>query len=115
MRVLFQLAICICLIIFAGGTISFIHDDPTFGGGLILLCVWGGLIMFLTIAVTDKKQTFFNFKPSGQKSDLSEPSAERITQLERRLTDIQDIVITIDEKLSRIERQATEPSKNESE
>lgn len=111
MRVLFQIAICICLIILAGGTISYIHDDPSFGGGFLLICVWGGLI---SLVDTTKKQ-FFNFSASGKKPDLNEPSSERITQLERRLTDIQDIVITIDEKLSRIERQSIEPSKNDAE
>ncbi|MDP6039740.1 MAG: hypothetical protein QGG64_14410 [Candidatus Latescibacteria bacterium] len=78
----------------------------------MLLCIWCGLIVSTIVGLTDKN--FLNFKSSG-KSESDSSAAERLTQLEKRLTDIQDIVITIDEKLSRIERQPAEPSKNDSE
>ena len=108
MRVLFQLAICICLIILVGGTISYIHEGPTFGGSFLLICVWGCLIPLANIT----KKQFLNFGPN-KIPELNDTSAERITQLERRLTDIQDIVITIDEKLGRMEKQSAESPKKE--
>ena len=98
MKVLFQIALCICLIILAGGTLNYIHEDPTFGGGILLIMVWciyAGLI--LATNAFEKSQT-----SAAPKQEWT----ERITHLEKRLTDIQDVVIAIDDKLSRQERQS---------
>lgn len=101
MRAVFQLAICTCLIILAGGTIGFVDDGPTFGGGILIIVVWG--ILFGLIVVTGAFDKVKNSK------EVDSPSAERIATLEKRLTDIQEIVIAIDEKLSRVEQQSQPP------
>lgn len=98
MRVLFQLAICVCMIILAGGTIHYIHDRPEFGGGFLLICVWG--ILFVLIMATGAFD-----KPKGAKESGS-AATEHLAHLEKRLTDIQSIVIALDEKLGRIEYQS---------
>lgn len=108
MRMLYQFTICVCMVILAGGSIHYIHDKPSFGGGLLLIVLWGCLIAILAILVSET--SIFNFGPDKKTKDTD--SADRITHLERRLTDIQDIVITIDEKLSRAEKQADTPVEN---
>lgn len=102
MHVLFQLTVCICMIILAGGSIHYVHDNPSFGGGFLLFMIWG--IFGTLIICTD----VFDFDKLKRKSKDSETgtSNERISHLEKRLGDIQDIVITIDEKLSRAEKQS---------
>jgi len=106
MHVLFQLAVCVCLIILAGGSIHYVHDNPSFGGGFLLVVIWG-IYAFLV----DNSDVFQFGKNKNSKSDDA-TSGERITHLERRLADIQEIVITIDEKLSRAEKQADAPVEN---
>lgn len=102
MHVLFQLTVCICMIILAAGSVSYVHDNPSFGGGFLLFVIWGiyGKLIVSTNALNfDKlKQTSSNHETGA--------SNERISHLEKRLGDIQDIVITIDEKLSRSEKQS---------
>ena len=48
----------------------------------------------------------FIFGQSDQTDSVKQEWADRITTLEKRLTDIQDVVIAIDDKLSRQERQS---------
>ncbi|MBT3602287.1 MAG: hypothetical protein HOE48_21755 [Candidatus Latescibacteria bacterium] len=108
MHVIFQLAVCVCLIILAGGSIHYIHDDPSFGGGFLLFMVWGIFFKFI-----DRTKMFRFVKDKSKSSESkSTASADRITHLEKRLSDIQEIVITIDEKLSRAEKQADVSVKN---
>ena len=108
MRVLYQLTVCVCMIILASGSISYIHENPSLGGGVLLVILWGCLIGIIGILVSET--SVFNFGSDNKVKDTA--SAERITHLEKRLTDIQDIVITIDEKLSRAEKQADAPVEN---
>lgn len=102
MHVIFQFAVCVCLIILSAGSIHYVHSSPSFGGGFLLFMIWG--VLYVTIISTDMFQ-FVKGKNKTSKSDSTD-SADRITHLEKRLSDIQDIVITIDEKLSRAEKQA---------
>ena len=54
------------------------------------------------------RANIFVFDKNGKKPKSSDQdvSGKRITQLEKRLTDIQEIVIAIDEKMSRVEMQS---------
>lgn len=99
MHVLFQLAICVCLIIMAGGSIHYVHDHPSFGGGLLLIVIWSVLLKLI-----DHTDAFKFAKLNKKKTQVDgDATGERIVLLEKRLTDIQDIVIAIDEKLGRVE------------
>ncbi len=101
MHQFFQFSICVCLVILAGGSIHYVHDHPTFFGGALLIFIWGIMLKFINrthVFVFDK-----NNKKSKQDQDVS---SKRITQLEKRLSDIQDIVIAIDEKMDRVEMQS---------
>jgi hypothetical protein len=74
---------------------------PSLGGGVLIFMIWG-----IFLKLIDRTNIFKFSKQKNTKSSDQEASTERITHLERRLSDIQEIVITIDEKLSRSERQA---------
>ncbi|MDA0709885.1 MAG: hypothetical protein O3B73_06730 [bacterium] len=95
-----QLSVCICLIILSGGSISFVLHDPSMVGGLFLLSLWAGFAFFLD------RMGFGRSPRNENKMAEGDPgiSTDRIKQLENRLADIQDIVIAIDEKLSRAEK-----------
>ena len=102
MHQFFQFSICVCLVILAGGSIHYVHDHPTFFGSFFLIIIWGIMLKFIN------RMNVFVFDKNGKKpksSDL-DVSGKRIAQLEKRLTDIQDIVIAIDEKMSRVEMQS---------
>ena len=99
MKLLFQLALCICLIILTAGTIGFvIEDGDFFSGGIMLIVVWGIMFGMLKRALI--------FGQSDSTDSVKQEWAGRITTLEKRLTDIQDVVIAIDDKLSLQERQS---------
>ncbi|MGA1194934.1 MAG: hypothetical protein ACO36I_00405 [Candidatus Latescibacterota bacterium] len=102
MHQFFQFSICVCLVILAGGSIHYVHDHPTFAGGLLLIIIWGIMLKFIN------RTNVFVFDKNGKKPKSSDQdvSGKRITQLEKRLSDIQDIVIAIDEKMSRVETQS---------
>ncbi|MCZ6635314.1 MAG: hypothetical protein O7G87_18085 [bacterium] len=96
MKFLFQLALCICLIILTAGTIGFvIEDGDFFSGGIMLIVVWSIMFAMLKRALI--------FGQSDQTDSVKQEWADRITTLEKRLTDIQDVVIAIDDKLTRQE------------
>ena len=97
MRTLLRITLCICMIILVGGTVGYIFDGPTFMGLLGLIVLGGGLFVTLhsTGAFTANEQR------KGQM--LGSEWIDRITVLEKRLTDIQDIVIAIDEKMDRVD------------
>lgn len=99
MRIFLQLTTCICLIILAGGTINYIHDDPTFGGGFILFIAWAAMGIIATTT------TMATFESEQEQNKPEKPSSKRMNELERRLTDIQDVVISLDDQLKRHNRQ----------
>ena len=86
---LMQVAIGISLIILAGGTVNFIHDRHFSGGGVVAL-----ILIIVLIA------SIFKHLDRHAGVDRQGPSTEeliqRIAALERRLTDVQDVMITID-------------------
>ncbi len=94
-----QVATGISLIIVAVGTMTYIHSHRFSLTGVVALVLVVGLIAwvykYLSQPVESKQTDIPN-------SEL----AQRIVILEQRLTDIQDVMITIDEKLSRMERPA---------
>jgi len=112
MRIFLTLTVGISLIILAGGTIVYI-DNPTFGGGLILGTAWMAMAAIIIVALV------FTFESENKKrnrstknNNLSEKLSNRVKELEKRLIDLQDIVITNDDKLERLENKSlsTPPS-----
>ena len=103
MRIFLTLTVGISLIILAGGTVAYI-ENPTFGGGLILAAAWMAMTAIIIVALVytfdseDKKRN-----RSTKNNNLSEKLSKRVKELEKRLTDLQDIVITNDDKLERLE------------
>ena len=104
MRIFLQLTIGISLIILAAGTMNYIHDDIAFGGGIILAVAW---IAMATITIVTITFTFASEDErrnrSTKNNNLSEKLSNRVKELEKRLIDLQDIVITNDDKLERLE------------
>lgn len=103
MRIFLSLTVGISLIILAGGTIVYI-ENPTFGGGLILGAAWMAMAAITIVALV------FAFESENKKrnkstknNNLSEKLSKRVKELEKRLIDLQDIVITNDDKLERLE------------
>jgi len=97
MRTLLRITLCICMIILVGGMVGYIIDDPTIMGLLGFFVLGGGL--FVTLHSTGA------FTATEQRKGQT-PNSEwidRITVLEKRLTDIQTIVIAIDEKMDRVD------------
>ena len=112
MRIFLQLTVCTCLIILAAGTINYIHDDPTFGGSIILAAAWAAMaiITFFLILFTFESENSKRNR-STKNNNLSEKLTKRVKELEKRLIDLQDIVITNDDKLERLESKSlTTPS-----
>ncbi len=104
MRIFLTLVVGISLIILASGTVAYILHDPTFGGGLILLAAWGAMafITFFTLVETFEREQEKRNR-STKNDNLSEKLSKRVKELEKRLIDLQDIVITNDDKLERLE------------
>ena len=107
MRIFLTLVVGTCLIILAGGTINYIHDDPTFGGSIILAGAWAAMaiIAFFTLVGTFESEDQKRNR-STKNNNQSEELSKRMKELERRLIDVQDIVITNDDKLKRLESQS---------
>ncbi len=106
MRIFLTLTVGISLIILASGTIVYI-ENPTFGGGLILAAAWVpmAIITIVTIVYTfDSEEKKRN--RSTKNNNLSEKLSKRVKELEKRLIDLQDIVITNDDKLERLENRS---------
>jgi len=106
MRIFLTLTVGISLIILASGTIVYI-ENPTFGGGLILGTAWMAMAAIIIVALV------FTFESENKKrnrstknNNLSEKLSNRVKELEKRLIDLQDIVITNDDKLERLESQS---------
>ncbi|MCY3868361.1 MAG: hypothetical protein OXG87_02315 [Gemmatimonadetes bacterium] len=103
MRIFLSLTVGISLIILAGGTIAYI-ENPTFGGSLILAAAWVAMAIITIVALV------FAFESENKKrnkstknNNLSEKLSKRVKELEKHLIDLQDIVITNDDKLERLE------------
>ena len=106
MRIFLSLTVGISLIILAGGTIAYI-ENPTFGGSLILAAAWVAMAVITIVALV------FAFESENKKrnrstknNNLSEKLTKRVKELEKRLIDLQDIVITNDDKLERLENKS---------
>jgi len=104
MKTLTTIAVGISLIILASGTIHYVHDKNfSFGGVVALVAV--ALVMVSLVRHVNKPQK----QPSPGPSN--EELSERMSALEKRLTDIQDIVISIDDRIGRPElRNGNAPS-----
>ena len=106
MRIFLTITVGISLIILAAGTIVYI-ENPTFGGGLILGTAWMAIAAIIIVALV------FTFESENKKrnkstknNNLSEKLSNRVKELEKRLIDLQDIVITNDDKLERLENKS---------
>ena len=106
MRIFLTLTVGISLIILASGTIVYI-ENPTFGGGLILAAAWIAMAIITIVALVftfESENTKRN--KSTKNNNLSEKLSKRVKELEKRLIDLQDIVITNDDKLERLNSQS---------
>ena len=92
--IILQIAMGISLIILAGGTLSYIHSHRFSGGGVIAL-----VLVVCLIGMIFKHM--YQLPRAEQSSPANDEVIHRIANLERRLTDIQDIVISIDDRLDR--------------
>ena len=108
MRIFLTIVVGISLMTLASGTVAYILHDPTFGGGLVLAAAWGAMAFITFFAIT------FSFGSEQEKrnrstknNNLSEKLTKRVKELEKRLTDLQDIVITNDDKLDRLNNQSS--------
>ena len=99
MRIFLSITIGISLIILAGGTIGYIFDGPTFGGGFILVAAWAAVTVLAIIIIEG------TFTPEWAKNTGSEKLSKRLKECEKRLIDLQDIAIANDEKIKRLEQQ----------
>ena len=63
----------------------------------------GGILMIIIVgAIVSAAHKFIDRRTKGSiPSEAEERLSARMDELDRRLTDIQDVMITIDEKLSR--------------
>jgi uncharacterized protein YlxW (UPF0749 family) len=103
MRIFLSLTVGISLIILAGGTIVYI-ENPTFGGGLILGAAWMAMAAITIVALVFAFESENSKRNKSTKNNnLSEKLTKRVKELEKRLIDLQDIVITNDDKLERLE------------
>lgn len=103
MRIFLTITVGISLMTLAGGTVAFILHDPTFGGGLILLAAWGAIAFITFFILADTFDREDQKRNRSRKNDnQSEKLSKRVKELEKRLIDLQDIVITNDDKLERL-------------
>jgi len=99
--IIVQFATGVSLIIMAAGTLNYIHSRHFNIGGVIALILVIGLIGMIFKHMYQLPKVD---QPSPQKDEV----IHRISTLESRLTDIQDIVITIDDRLTRQARQESQ-------
>ena len=95
MRTIITIAVGISLIILASGTVAFTLDRHANFSGIIGL-VMVSLVLFGIFKHVNRQPT-----KGAQEGPPNEELTLRISALEKRLTDIQDIVISIDDRLSR--------------
>jgi len=73
--------------------------------GVCLIILAGGLVNAINTYVTNrsklKKREMENPQSKGEKDDLQ----ARLDEIERRLTDVQDVMIALSEKFDRWERE----------
>ncbi len=93
MNYLQQAILGICLIIATGGTVAYIHSNHTTGIGLAII-----VILYALLGAVGKQWT--RAKHIGN-TNPGEDVAHRLDVLEKRLTDIQDVVLSIDDHLNR--------------
>ncbi len=108
MRIFLTIVVGISLMTLASGTVAYILHDPTFGGGLVLAAAWGAMAFITFFAITftfGSEQEERN--RSTKNNNLSEKLSKRVKELEKRLIDLQDIVITNDDKLERLNNQSS--------
>ena len=110
MRIFLTIVVGISLMTLTSGTVAYILHNPAFGGGLILVAAWGAMafISFFTIVETFEREQEKR-KKSTKNDNLSEKLSKRVKELEKRLTDLQDIVITNDDKLNRLKAPSPPP------
>jgi predicted metal-dependent enzyme (double-stranded beta helix superfamily) len=96
--IILQIAMGVSLIILAGGTLSYIHSHRFHFGGVVAL-----VLVVCLIGMIFKHM--YQLPKVDQPSPQSDEVIHRISTLESRLTDIQDIVIAIDDRLTRQARQ----------
>ena len=99
MRIFFGIITGISLIILASGTIGYVLDGPTFGGGCILVAAWVAISVLAIVQQGEPPA------PKGTKNADSAKQAKRLTECETRLRDLQDIVLANDEKIKRLEQE----------
>ncbi|MCE2435006.1 MAG: hypothetical protein J4F29_19105 [Candidatus Latescibacteria bacterium] len=106
MRIFLTIVVGISLMTLASGTVAYILHDPTFGGGLGLAAAWATMafIGFFTVVETFEQERRKKLKKDNNQS---EKLSKRVKELEKRLTDLQDIVITNDDKLDRLNNQSS--------
>ncbi len=102
MRIFLTLTVGISLITLAGGTIVYI-EHPTFGGGLILGTAWMAMAAITIVTLVFTFESENKKRNRSTNNNLSEKLSKRVKELEKRLIDLQDIVITNDDKLERLE------------
>ena len=106
MRIFLTITVGISLIILAAGTIVYI-ENPTLGGGIGLAAAWGAMAFITFFAITFTFASEEEKRNSSTKNNkLSEKLTKRVKELEKRLIDLQDIVITNDDKLERLNSQS---------
>lgn len=113
MRIFLTIVVGISLMTLASGTVAYILHDPTFGGSIILVAAWAAIaiIAFFTLSFTFIPDFNNKEKKSTKNHNQSEELSKRVKELENRLIDLQDIVITNDDKLERLESKSlTTPS-----
>lgn len=68
--------------------------------GICLIILAGGLVNWINIHMSRRSAL------SGRDSDAAENLNQRLADVERRLTDVQDVMIALSEKLDRWEEQS---------
>ena len=92
-----QVATAASMIILAGGTVGYINSSR--------FSLTGAVTLILIIGLAAWVYKYLSQPAKSTQADIPNSElAQRIVALEQRLTDIQDVMITIDDKLSRMER-----------
>lgn len=107
------IAAVLILVILGMVTLRFLFGDPFVPGfqpGILILAVALSLgILFIAAVVYLFGYVFIRLKRynrghnRGVEAEPTEAFNARLNELEQRLTDVQDILITVDEKLSRLQ------------
>ena len=106
MRIFLTIVVGISLMTLASGTVGYIFYDPTLGGSLILLAAWGAMAWLTFFIIVETSEQPQKTKKSKKEDRKAEELSNRVKELEKRLIDLQDIVITNDDKLERLNSQS---------